>query len=92
MAGAFALALLPVGNVVIGLQPGRGYHIDPDASYHAPDLDPSQRDALAKTGLLETVGEDRVVWRDPVLGAAAAEASRRGEAWIAAYTSAHPPR
>jgi SulP family sulfate permease len=46
------------------------------------DVDPSQREALVKTGLLDTVGEDRVVWRDPVLGAAAAEASRRGEAWI----------
>jgi sulfate permease, SulP family len=51
------------------------------------DLEPSQREALTKTGLLATVGEDRVVWRDPVLGAAAAEASRRGEAWIAANRS-----
>ena len=40
VAGAFALALLRLGNVVIGLQPARGYHIDPDASYHAPDLEP----------------------------------------------------
>ena len=40
VAGAFALALLPLGNVVIGLQPARGYHIDPDATYHAPDLEP----------------------------------------------------
>ena len=47
------------------------------------DVDPSQREALVKTGLLDTVGVERVVWRDPVLGAAAAEASRRGEAWIA---------
>ena len=38
--GAFALALLPLGNTVIGLQPARGYHIDPDATYHAPDLEP----------------------------------------------------
>ena len=36
----FALALLPLGNVVVGLQPARGYHIDPEASYHAPDLVP----------------------------------------------------
>jgi SulP family sulfate permease len=51
------------------------------------DVDPSQREALVKTGLLDTVGEDRVVWRDPVLGAAATEASRRGEAWIASHPS-----
>ncbi|MFO1047404.1 MAG: cobaltochelatase subunit CobN [Geminicoccaceae bacterium] len=38
--GAFALSILPLGNVVIGLQPARGYHIDPDATYHSPDLAP----------------------------------------------------
>lgn len=40
VAGAFALALLPLGQVVVGLQPARGYHIDPKATYHAPDLVP----------------------------------------------------
>ena len=40
VAGAFALSVLPLGNVVLGLQPARGYHIDPAATYHAPDLDP----------------------------------------------------
>jgi SulP family sulfate permease len=49
------------------------------------DVDPSQREALVKTGLLDTVGDDRVVWRDPVLGAAAAEASLRGEALISGH-------
>ena len=38
--GAFALSILPLGKVVIGLQPARGYHIDPDATYHSPDLAP----------------------------------------------------
>ena len=38
--GAFALAILPLGNVVVGIQPARGYHVDPSASYHAPDLPP----------------------------------------------------
>ena len=33
----FALAMLPLGNVVVGIQPARGYHIDPSASYHDPD-------------------------------------------------------
>jgi cobaltochelatase CobN len=38
--GAFHLALLSFGNVVVGIQPARGYNIDPKASYHAPDLVP----------------------------------------------------
>jgi cobaltochelatase CobN len=38
--GAFALALLPLGNLVVGIQPARGYNIDPSASYHDPDLPP----------------------------------------------------
>ena len=32
--------VLPLGNVVVGIQPARGYHIDPSASYHDPDLPP----------------------------------------------------
>jgi cobaltochelatase CobN len=38
--GAFRLAVLRCGNVVVGIQPARGYNIDPKASYHAPDLAP----------------------------------------------------
>ena len=38
--GSFHLALLRFGNVVAGIQPARGYNIDPKASYHAPDLVP----------------------------------------------------
>ncbi|PWV98986.1 cobaltochelatase CobN subunit [Hoeflea marina] len=38
--GAFRLPLLRFGNAVVGIQPARGYNIDPKASYHAPDLVP----------------------------------------------------
>lgn len=38
--GGFALALLPLGNVVVGIQPARGYNIDPVQSYHDPALVP----------------------------------------------------
>ena len=38
--GAFRLALHPFGHVVIGIQPARGYHVDPTATYHSPDLVP----------------------------------------------------
>ncbi|WP_340117623.1 cobaltochelatase subunit CobN [Pelagibius sp. 7325] len=38
--GAFRLAAFTLGKVVIGLQPARGYNIDPVASYHDPGLVP----------------------------------------------------
>ncbi len=38
--GHFALSVLQFGNVVVGLQPARGYNIDPTETYHSPDLPP----------------------------------------------------
>jgi len=38
--GAFALSLVVFGHVACGIQPSRGYHVDPEATYHAPDLVP----------------------------------------------------
>ena len=40
-AGAgFAIPAIRYGNVVVGLQPARGYNIDATATYHDPDLVP----------------------------------------------------
>ncbi|MGV2124256.1 cobaltochelatase subunit CobN [Agrobacterium vitis] len=36
----FALPLLRFGKVMVGIQPARGYNIDPKDSYHSPDLVP----------------------------------------------------
>ncbi|MEO0372889.1 MAG: cobaltochelatase subunit CobN, partial [Pseudomonadota bacterium] len=36
----FKLSILRYGNVVVGVQPARGYNIDPSDSYHSPDLVP----------------------------------------------------
>lgn len=36
----FALSIHTFGNVVVGLQPARGYNIDPTETYHSPDLVP----------------------------------------------------
>lgn len=36
----FALSILTFGNVVVGVQPARGYNIDPTETYHSPDLAP----------------------------------------------------
>ena len=38
--GAFRFGLHRFGEIAIGLQPARGYNIDPQDSYHAPDLVP----------------------------------------------------
>ncbi|WP_331374598.1 cobaltochelatase subunit CobN [Sinorhizobium chiapasense] len=38
--GLFALPLARFGNVLVGIQPARGYSIDPKETYHAPDLVP----------------------------------------------------
>lgn len=38
--GHFKLSILSFGNVVVGLQPARGYNIDPTETYHSPDLVP----------------------------------------------------
>ena len=36
----FAVPAIRFGNAIVGLQPARGYHIDPAATYHDPDLVP----------------------------------------------------
>jgi len=38
--GAFALPFSRFGEVLVGIQPARGYNIDPKESYHSPDLVP----------------------------------------------------
>ena len=39
--GYFAIAGLQLGHVFVGIQPARGYDIDPSLNYHAPDLEPT---------------------------------------------------
>ena len=38
--GGFKLSILHFGKVTLGLQPARGYNIDPVETYHSPDLIP----------------------------------------------------
>jgi cobaltochelatase CobN len=38
--GRFRLGLHRFGNAIVGVQPARGYNIDPKATYHDPDLVP----------------------------------------------------
>lgn len=69
--GAFALALHRFGNVVLGIQPARGYHIDPKATYHSPDLVPPHgylafywwlRDAFAARAVVHLGKHGNLEW------------------------------
>jgi cobaltochelatase CobN len=37
----FPIAGIQFGNVFVGIQPARGYDLDPTLNYHAPDLEPT---------------------------------------------------
>ena len=39
-AQGFALPLMRLGRTLVGIQPARGYNIDPKETYHSPDLVP----------------------------------------------------
>ncbi|MCC9621330.1 cobaltochelatase subunit CobN [Thalassospira sp. MA62] len=58
---AFALSILSLGNVVIGLQPARGYNIDPLESYHSPDLVPPHNYFAFYIWLRHVFGVDAIV-------------------------------
>ncbi|MBT9384740.1 cobaltochelatase subunit CobN [Pseudooceanicola sp. CBS1P-1] len=55
-AGGFKLSILRHGNAVVGIQPARGYNIDPDETYHAPDLAPPHGYLAFYIWLRETFG------------------------------------
>lgn len=40
-ANLFPIPGIQFGNVFVGIQPSRGYEIDPSLNYHAPDLEPT---------------------------------------------------
>jgi cobaltochelatase CobN len=58
---ALKFAGLTFGNVLIALQPPRGYGMDPDAIYHQPDLPPTHHYAAFYTWLREIWGADAMI-------------------------------
>jgi len=48
------------------------------------DVDPTQREAMERTGIVDLVGLDNIVWRDPVIGRAADVAYERAVAALSA--------
>lgn len=37
---SFPISGIQLGNIFVGIQPARGYDLDPSINYHAPDLEP----------------------------------------------------
>ena len=57
----FVLPVLELGNVVVAIQPARGYNIDPAESYHDPDLPPPHGYLAFYAWLRHTFGAQAVV-------------------------------
>jgi len=59
--GGFVLSCLECGNVVVAIQPARGYQIDPKESYHSPDLPPPHGYLAFYAWLRQAFGADAIV-------------------------------
>ncbi|MGN6551850.1 MAG: cobaltochelatase subunit CobN [Pararhizobium sp.] len=59
--GRFCLPLVRFGETVVGIQPARGYNIDPKETYHAPDLVPPHGYLAFYAFLREAYGAHAVV-------------------------------
>ncbi|MEL7211518.1 MAG: cobaltochelatase subunit CobN [Pseudomonadota bacterium] len=57
----FKLSVLKFGNAVVGIQPARGYNIDPTDTYHSPDLVPPHNYLAFYIWLREAYGADAIV-------------------------------
>ena len=57
----FALPISASGKTLIGIQPARGYNIDPKETYHSPDLVPPHNYIAFYAYLRTKVGADAVV-------------------------------
>nr|WP_316654617.1 cobaltochelatase subunit CobN [uncultured Gellertiella sp.] len=59
--GLFALPLARFGKVVVGIQPARGYNIDPKETYHSPDLVPPHGYLAFYAWIRRSFGADAVI-------------------------------
>ncbi|WP_299300684.1 cobaltochelatase subunit CobN [uncultured Litoreibacter sp.] len=59
--GGFKLSIHRFGNAVVGLQPARGYNIDPTETYHSPDLVPPHNYLAFYFWLRSEWGADAIV-------------------------------
>src|SRR5581483_2910952 len=61
VAGRFGIPAVRFGNVVVGLQPSRGYNLDPKATYHDPALVPPHGYLAFYAWLREEFDADAIV-------------------------------
>ncbi|MCC3538410.1 MAG: cobaltochelatase subunit CobN [Microcoleus sp. PH2017_25_DOB_D_A] len=57
----FPIPGIQFGNVFVGIQPSRGYEIDPALNYHAPDLEPTHNYLAYYYWLREKLGIDAII-------------------------------
>ncbi|BAZ68782.1 cobaltochelatase [Fischerella sp. NIES-4106] len=57
----FPIPGIQLGNIFIGIQPARGYDLDPSLNYHAPDLEPTHAYLAFYYWVRECFGADAVV-------------------------------
>lgn len=57
----FKLSILRYGHIVVGVQPARGYNIDPTDTYHSPDLVPPHNYLAFYAWLRRDFGADAIV-------------------------------
>ena len=57
----FALPLSRFGETLVGIQPARGYNIDPKETYHAPDLVPPHGYIAFYAFLRQSFGADAII-------------------------------
>ena len=59
--GAFQLPFLTFGNISVGIQPARGYNIDPKSTYHDPALVPPHNYIAAYLWLRHVFGTHAII-------------------------------
>ncbi|BAY90025.1 MULTISPECIES: cobaltochelatase subunit CobN [unclassified Tolypothrix] len=52
---------IQLGNIFVGIQPSRGYDLDPSLNYHAPDLEPTHNYLAFYYWVKECFGADAIV-------------------------------
>ena len=57
----FPIPGIQLGNIFVGIQPARGYEIDPTLNYHAPDLEPTHNYLAYYYWLRENFGTQAIV-------------------------------
>ncbi len=58
---SFSIPGIQFGNVFVGIQPSRGYELDPALNYHAPDLEPTHNYLAYYYWLREKLGIDAII-------------------------------